>query len=369
MVKKDYYDILGVTKTAEDREIKKAYKRLAMKFHPDRNPGNRNAENKFKEIKQAYEILSDSKKRAAYDQYGHSAFEQENVSNTTDFSDIFGDVFGDIFGNSRTNKNKKRGSDLKYLITLSLEEAIKGITKQIKIPVLKNCNYCKGTGSQKPLQKCYTCNGHGQIQMSQGFFTVQQTCPRCHGEGYFIKNPCVYCKGKGKLEVYKTLSVKIPNGVDTGDRIRLTGEGETGNNGAKSGDLYIEIKIKKHSLFKREGNNLYCNLPVNFVTAALGGSINIPVLDGYVKIKIPPGTQTGKILRIPKKGVKSIRDNDIGDLFCKIVIETPINLNDKQQKILYNLRQSFNEFSDARNNPKLKKFLDNINRFFYVIKN
>ncbi|QJC35633.1 molecular chaperone DnaJ [Enterobacteriaceae endosymbiont of Donacia sparganii] len=369
MAKKDYYDILGVAKNAEDREIKRAYKRLAMKFHPDRNPGNKEAENKFKEIKQAYEILSDVKKRNAYDQYGHSAFEQENISNTTDFSDIFGDVFGDIFGSSRSNQKSKKGADLKYLIEISLEEAIKGITKEIKIPILKTCNYCNGTGAKGSLQKCHTCNGHGQIQMSQGFFTVQQTCPRCHGQGNFIKNPCFYCKGQGKLEVYKTLSVKIPSGIDTGDRIRLNGEGEIGNNGAKSGDLYIEIKIKKHSLFIREGSNLYCELPINFITATLGGNIKIPTLNGYVKLKIPEGTQTGKMFRIRNKGIKSIRKNSIfGDLLCKIIIETPINLNNKQKNILYQLDESFNEFSSYKNFPKIRKFLDNIKNFFYNIK-
>ncbi|QJC36859.1 molecular chaperone DnaJ [Enterobacteriaceae endosymbiont of Donacia vulgaris] len=367
MSKKDYYDILGITKNAEDREIKRAYKRLAIKFHPDRNLGNKNAENKFKEVKQAYEILSDSKKRAAYDQYGHSAFEQENISNTTDFSDIFGDVFGDIFGGSSRTKNKSRkGSDLKYLIEISLEEAIKGITKKINIPILKNCNYCNGTGSQGSLQKCNTCNGYGQIQMSQGFFTVQQTCPRCHGKGNFIKNPCFYCKSQGKLETYKTLSIKIPSGINNGDRIRLNGEGELGEHGAQSGDLYIDIKIKKHSLFIREGNNLYCELPINFITAILGGNIKIPTLNGYVKLKIPEGTQTGKILRIRNKGVKSIRRNsNVGDLLCKIIVETPINLNNEQKNILYQLNKSFN----YKNNPKIEKFLILIKNFFYNITN
>ncbi|QJC32420.1 molecular chaperone DnaJ [Enterobacteriaceae endosymbiont of Donacia dentata] len=370
MAKKDYYDILGVTKNAEDREIKKAYKRLAMKFHPDRNPGNKNAEDKFKEIKQAYEILSNAKKRAAYDAYGHSAFDHENINNTTtDFSDIFGDVFGDIFGGNTKNKqSSKRGSDLKYLIELSLEDAVKGITKEIKIPILKNCNYCNGTGSQGALQKCYTCNGLGQIHMSQGFFTVQQTCPKCHGQGNFIKNPCFYCKGKKKIEVYKTLSVKIPSGINSGDQIRLSGEGEIGYNKFSSGDLYIEIKIKKHHLFTRKENNLYCELPINFITAILGGNIDIPTLNGYVKLKIPQNTQTGKIFRIRNKGIKSIKNNNFGDLFCKIKIEIPINLNNTQKKILYKLEKSFNEFSDYRNYPKLKKFLDSIKNFFHKIK-
>ncbi|QJC33637.1 molecular chaperone DnaJ [Enterobacteriaceae endosymbiont of Donacia provostii] len=370
MAKKDYYDILGVSKNAEDREIKRAYKRLAMKFHPDRNPGNKDAENKFKEIKQAYEILSDSKKRTAYDQYGHAAFNQENINHTTDFSDIFGDVFGDIFGNSKTNQRSNKGADLKYLMEISLEEAITGIIKKISIPVLKNCDYCNGTGAQEGLlQKCYTCNGHGQIQMSQGFFTVQQTCPRCHGQGNFIKKPCFYCKGRGRLESNKILSVKIPSGIDTGNRIRLHGEGEIGKNGI-AGDLYIEIKIKKHHLFIREGNNLYCELPISFVIATLGGTIKIPTLNGYVKLKIPEGTQTGKMFRIRNKGIKSIRRNSIiGDLLCKIIIETPINLNKKQKDILYKLDKSFHEYSNYNNNPKIKKFLENIKNFFYKIKN
>ncbi|QJC28108.1 molecular chaperone DnaJ [Enterobacteriaceae endosymbiont of Plateumaris braccata] len=368
MSEKDYYEILGVAKNAKDREIKQAYKRLAIKFHPDRNQGKKEAENKFKEIKQAYEILSDKQKRSAYDQYGHSAFEQDNINNTTDFGDIFGDVFGDIFGNSRNYKSNK-GNDLKYAINISLEEAVKGTIKEIKIPFLKKCTNCNGTGAQGSLQNCYTCNGHGQIQMRQGFFTVQQTCPNCNGKGTLIKKLCITCKGKGKVEKYKILSIKIPSGINTGDRIRLNGEGDLGNNGAPSGDLYIEIRIKKHPLFVREENNLFCELPINFSIAALGGNLDIPTLNGYVKIKIPPETQTGKIFRLRNKGIKSIRDNLIGDLLCKIIVETPVNLNDKQKIMLHNLGKTFFKSNNYKNIPKYKKFIKNIKLFFDNLKN
>ncbi|QJC31185.1 molecular chaperone DnaJ [Enterobacteriaceae endosymbiont of Macroplea mutica] len=366
MVKKDYYDILNINKNATETEVKKAYKRLAIKFHPDRNPGDKNAEDKFKEIKQAYEILSDAKKRAAYDQYGHAAFEQDgNATTTTDFSDIFGDVFGDIFGNSRTNKTT-RGADLQYIINISLEESIQGVIKEIQVPFLKNCTYCEGTGSRGPLQQCYTCHGQGQIHMSQGFFTVQQTCPKCHGKGSFIKNICFSCTGKGKIEVHKKLSVKIPSGINTGDRIRLHGEGEAANNATfAAGDLYIEIRILKHFLFVREENNLSCILPISFTTAALGGEIDVPTINGIIKIKIPPETQTGKVFRIRNKGIRSIKNGVIGDLLCTIKVETPINLNHVQKNILHNLEQSMlnNTLSNIYY-PKIKKFLQNIKLFF-----
>ncbi|QJC30348.1 molecular chaperone DnaJ [Enterobacteriaceae endosymbiont of Neohaemonia nigricornis] len=362
MAKKDYYDILSINKDATDKEIKRAYKRLAIKFHPDRNPGDKNSENKFKEIKQAYEILSDAKKRSAYDQYGHSAFEQENISHTTaDFSDIFGDVFGDIFGNTRSNR-KTRGADLQYIINISLEESITGVKKQIKIPFLQSCKYCKGTGSQGSLQQCHTCHGHGQIQMSQGFFTVQQTCPRCHGRGSFIKNPCIYCYGKGKIETNKQLSVTIPKGINTGDKIRLNGEGESDNKSI-AGDLYIEIRINKHFLFIREENNLHCELPISFATAALGGEVDIPTINGIIKIKIPPETQTGRTFRIRNKGVPSIKTGLMGDLLCTVKIETPINLNNTQKNILSNLDKNINLISDNRHTPLIRNFLKNITIF------
>ncbi|MBK4764763.1 MAG: molecular chaperone DnaJ [Pantoea sp. Brub] len=364
MAKNDYYQILGIAKSANEREIKKAYKRLAMKFHPDRNPGDKLAESKFKEVKEAYEVLIDTNKRASYDQYGHAAFENSTNSNSADFSDIFGDVFGDIFGNNR--QRTSRGADLRYNIELTLEEVVKGITKEIYIPTLVECKICKGQGikqGKKP-QTCSTCRGVGQIQMRQGFFTVQQTCPNCHGRGSFIKDPCNICHGHGRIEKSKTLSVKIPSGVDNGDRIRLTGEGEAGRNGAPAGDLYVQVSIKKHAIFEREDNNLYCEVPISFVMAALGGEIEVPTLNGRVKLKIPAETQTGKLFRIRSRGVKSIRSGIFGDLLCKVVVETPIKLNDKQKRLLRELEYSFGGPTGDYNSPRSKSFFDGVKKFF-----
>ncbi|PPI88628.1 molecular chaperone DnaJ [Candidatus Pantoea edessiphila] len=368
MAKKDFYETLGIDKSADEREIKKAYKRLAMKFHPDRNPGDKKAEAKFKDIKEAYEILTDSNKRAAYDQYGHSAFERVNMGggNTTDFSDIFGDVFGDIFGNSRRQQRSSRGSDLRYNLELTLEEVVLGVTKEIYIPTLVACKLCRGSGTKigtKP-QTCNTCHGSGQIQMRQGFFTVQQSCPTCHGSGSIIKNPCNICHGHGRIEKSKTLSVKIPGGVDTGDRIRLSGEGEAGKNGAQAGDLYVQISVKKHSIFEREDNNLYCEVPINFAMAALGGEIEVPTLNGRVKLKIPYETQTGKLFRVRGRGVKSVRNGVVGDLLCRIVVETPVNLNEIQKQLLSQLEKSFGGPTGERNSPRSKRFFDGVKKFF-----
>ncbi|MCR3755227.1 MAG: chaperone protein DnaJ [Candidatus Westeberhardia cardiocondylae] len=373
MSKLDYYEILGISKNAGDREIKKAYKRLAIKFHPDRNPGNKYAEAKFKEIKEAYEVLSNTKKRNMYDQYGHSAFEQGinnggGFSSTTvegDFGEIFGDVFGDIFGNNR-RKRTKRGSDLQYNIELSLEEAVKGTTKKINIPTLETCNICNGSGSKPGTTyvSCKTCHGHGQIQMQQGFFTIQQTCPNCHGDGKIIQYPCNTCNGHGRVETLKTLSIKIPEGVDDGDRIRLSGKGEAGKNGVQNGDLYIQIKIKKHNIFARENNDLYCEVPINFAMAALGGEIEVPTLNGKVGLKIPSETQSGKLLRIRGKGVKSIRNGKQGDLLCRIIVETPVNLNEKQRQLLKKLELSFGGPKGNQNSPRSKSFFDGVKKFF-----
>lgn len=368
MAKKDYYEVLGVNKTSEDREIKKAYKRLAIKYHPDRNQY-KNTENEFKEIKEAYEILTDPKKRAIYDQYGHSGFEQNHTTsnnNSSDFSDIFGEVFGDIFGNRNNSRGKSKGSDLCYNIKLTLEEAVFGITKEIAIPTLESCYSCKGSGAKigtKP-KKCYSCNGSGQLHMQQGFFTVQQTCPSCHGNGSIIHDPCYFCKGQGRTNKTKKLSVKIPVGVDNGDRVRLNGEGEAGERGSPSGDLYVQINIKKHPIFDREENNLYCEVPINFSMAALGGEISVPTLNGKVKLKIPSETQTGRIFRLRGKGVKSVRSTFSGDLFCRIVVETPVNLNEKQKNIIKDLGESFSGPLGEKNSPRSKNFFDGVKKFF-----
>lgn len=368
MVKRDYYEILDVARTANERDIKKAYKRLAMKYHPDRNQ-EPDAESKFKEVKEAYEVLTDAKKRAAYNQYGHAAFEQGDAGgfgSGADFSDIFGDVFGDIFGGGRRQKRASRGSDLRYNMELTLEEAVRGVTKEIRIPALDECDLCHGTGTKpgsSPVT-CITCHGAGQVQMRQGFFTVQQTCPHCHGRGKIVKDPCSKCHGDSRVEKSKLLSVKIPAGVDTGDRIRLAGEGAMGDSGTIAGDLYVQVQVKTHPIFERDSNNLYCEVPINFAMAALGGEIEVPTLDGRVKLKIPAETQTGKLFRMKGKGVKSIRGTNYGDLLCRVVVETPVNLNERQKELLRELEGSFSGIAGEKNSPRSKNFFDGVKKFF-----
>lgn len=373
MAKRDFYEVLGLEKNASDKDIKKAYKRLAMKYHPDRNQEKKDeAEVKFKEIKEAYEILSDDQKRAAYDQYGHAAFEQGGMgggggsAGGADFSDIFGDVFGDIFGGGRRQQRPSRGSDLQYNMELTLEEAVRGVTKEIRIPTLESCDVCHGSGA-KPgtsADTCSTCHGMGQVHMRQGFFSVQQPCPTCHGRGKVIKEPCNKCHGHGRIERYKTLSVKIPAGVDTGDRVRLSGEGEAGENGAPAGDLFVQVHVLPHNIFERDGSNLHCEVPINFTIAALGGEIEVPTLDGRVKLKIPAETQTGKIFRMKGKGVKSVRGGLQGDLMCHTVVETPVKLNEKQKELLKEFGDSLGGASGEKNSPRSKSFLDGVKKFF-----
>lgn len=374
MAKRDFYEVLGLSKTADEKEIKRAYKRLAMKYHPDRNQGDKDSEAKFKEIKEAYEILSDAQKRAAYDQYGHAAFEQGGFGGQggggfgggADFGDIFGDVFGDIFGGGRRQQRAARGSDLQYNMDLTLEEAVRGVAKEIRIPTLEICDKCHGSGAKEgtSAETCSTCHGAGQVHLRQGFFTVQQACPTCHGRGKVIKEPCSKCHGDGRVERSKTLSVKIPAGVDTGDRIRLSGEGEAGENGAPAGDLYVQVHVRQHHIFERDGNNLYCEVPINFAIAALGGEIEVPTLDGRVKLKIPAETQTGKMFRMKGKGVKSVRSSSIGDLMCRVVVETPVKLNEKQKELMQQLGESFGGKSGEKNTPRSKSFLDGVKKFF-----
>lgn len=343
MEKSDYYSILGVSKNAEEHEIKKAYKRLAMKFHPDRNPGNAQAEEKFKDIKEAYEVLIDAKKRAAYDQCGNAAFEQEGgMGGGSDFSDIFGDVFGEILG-GRSRKRANKNSDIRYDMELTLEEAVSGVNREIRIPTLVACNVCHGSGAKPGTSPvtCPTCHGQGQMQMRQGFFTVQQICPTCNGKGRILKEHCTKCHGNGRIKKSKTLFVKIPYGVDTGDRIRLSGEGEAGEHGTPAGDLYVQIQVRKHPIFSREENNLYCEVPINFTLAALGGEMEVPTINGRVKLKVPAETQTGRLFRIHGKGVKSVRGSIQGDLLCRVVVETPVKLNERQKQLLQELEESF----------------------------
>ena len=374
MSKRDYYEILGLSKNASEAEIKKAFKRLAMKFHPDRNPDDTNAEEKFKEAKEAYDVLSDAQKRATYDQFGHAGVEGSFGSRSAggaSFSDIFGDVFGDIFGGGHGGgrAGPRRGSDLRYNLELSLEEAVKGTTVKIRIPTAVQCKTCGGSGAKKGTSKttCTTCNGVGQIRMQQGFFSLQQTCPTCRGEGVIIKDPCSSCHGAGKVQEQKTLSVKVPAGVDNGDRIRLSGEGEVGEKGAPPGDLYVQILVKEHPIFTREENDLYCEVPISFVTATLGGELEVPTLSGRVKLKVPAETQSGKLFRLRGQGVKSVRGGPLGDLLCRVAIETPVNLNSKQKELLRDFERTMTD-SGVKHSPKESSWLDGVKSFFEDLK-
>jgi len=374
MAKRDYYDILGVSRNATESELKSAYRRLAMKYHPDRNPGNKEAEEHFKEAKEAYENLTDPRKRAAYDQFGHAGVDASAAGGAGyggmgGFSDIFDTVFGDIFGGGvRGGARVYRGADLGYDLDLSLEEAVLGTTVQIRIPTLVACQICKGTGSKGgAMVTCTTCGGHGQVRMQQGFFSVQQTCPRCRGTGKMVRDPCGACNGQGRIRESKTLSVKVPGGVDTGDRIRLAGEGEAGEMGGPPGDLYVNVHVKKHPIFTREESDLYCEVPIGFITAALGGELDVPTLDGRVLLKIPPETQTGKVFRLKGKGVKSVRGHQMGDLLCRVIVETPVNLNKEQKELLRQFEKSM-ETSGNRHSPKESSWLDGVKKFFEEMK-
>lgn len=377
MAKRDYYEVLGVERSASEAELKKAYRRLAMKFHPDRNPDDKDAEDKFKEANEAYEVLTDANKRAAYDQYGHAGVDPNMGGGGGfgggNFSDIFGDVFGDIFGGGggggRGRSSVQRGSDLRYGMELDLEDAVRGTTETIRIPTLVACKPCDGSGAKKGTSPvtCTTCGGHGQVRMQQGFFSVQQTCPRCHGTGQMISDPCRECQGQGRVEEHKTLSVKIPPGVDTGDRIRLTGEGEAGVNGGPPGDLYVVVQVREHKIFQRDGKNLYCEVPISFVDAALGGELEVPTLDGRVKLKIPEGTQTGKLFRMRGKGVVPVRGGAAGDLLCRVAVETPVNLTKRQRELFAELRDTL-QAEGSNQSPRAKSWFEGVKKFFEDMK-
>lgn len=376
MSKQDYYEILDVARDASDRDIKKAYRRLAMKYHPDRNPGDKEAEEKFKELSEAYEVLSDAQKRAAYDQFGHAGVDGQaggfgggGAGFEGNFSDIFGDVFGDIFGGGggggRRRSSVQRGADLRYNLDLTLEEAVRGCEKTLKVPTLVVCDQCDGSGA-KPgtsARTCSTCGGVGQVRMQQGFFSVQQTCPTCHGEGKVISDPCTKCHGHGRVEETKTLQVKIPAGVDTGDRIRLSGEGEAGTHGGPAGDLYVQVNVLEHPIFERDGKHLYCEVPISFVDAALGGELDVPTLDGRVKLKIPAETQTGKLFRLRGKGIAPVRGGPTGDLMVKVTVETPVNLNSRQKELLREFQEA-TEGGNRKHSPKKHGFFDSVKKFF-----
>ncbi len=376
MAKRDFYEILGVPKNASDEEIKKAYRKLAMKHHPDRNQGetSKAAEVKFKEAKEAYEMLSDPQKRAAYDQHGHAGVDPNmrggpGAEGFGGFAEAFGDIFGDVFGGGRRGhgggRQVYRGSDLSYAMEVTLEEAANGKDAQIRIPSWDDCDTCHGTGAKpgtKPIT-CTTCHGAGAVQMRQGFFSVQQTCPQCQGKGKIIPEPCTSCHGQGKIKKQKTLEVKIPAGIDDGMRIRSTGNGEPGTNGGPPGDLYIEIRLKKHDIFERDGDDLHCQVPLSFTTAALGGEIEVPTLAGKAAIDIPEGTQAGKQFRLRGKGIKGVRSSYPGDLYCHVSIETPVKLTEHQRKLLKDLEESLKK-GGAKHSPTGSSWTDRLKSFF-----
>jgi molecular chaperone DnaJ len=376
MAKRDYYEVLGVAKNASDDEIKKSYRKLAMKYHPDRNPDNKNAEEHFKEAKEAYEMLSDSQKRAAYDQYGHAGVDPNmagaGAQGFGGFADAFGDIFGDIFGQTagggargRAGPQVYRGADLRYSMEITLEQAAHGYDTQIRVPSWANCDVCKGSGAKpgtKP-ETCPTCHGQGTVRMSQGFFSIQQTCPKCHGSGSYIPEPCAHCHGAGKVKETKTLEVKIPAGIDDGMRIRSAGNGEPGINGGPSGDLYVEIHIKQHAVFERDGDDLHCQMPIQFTTAALGGEIEVPTLAGRASFTVPEGTQSGKTFRLRGKGIKGLRSSIAGDLYVHVQVETPVKLTDPQRDLLKQFEKSLTE-GGSRHSPQSKSWFDRVKSFF-----
>ena len=378
MAKRDFYEVLGVAKNASDDEIKKAYRKLAMKYHPDRNQGDaaKAAEEKFKEAKEAYEMLSDAQKRAAYDQYGHAGVDPNmrggpgGAEGFGGFGETFGDIFGDIFGGragggARGGRQVYRGNDLSYAMEITLEEAAAGKEAQIRIPSWDECETCHGTGA-KPgtsAKTCSTCHGSGSVQMRQGFFSVQQTCPHCHGTGKIIPEPCMTCNGQGKVKKNKTLEVKIPAGIDDGMRIRSAGNGEPGHNGGPAGDLFIEIRLRKHDIFERDGDDLHCQVPVNMCTATLGGEIDVPTLGGKASIDIPEGTQHGKTFRLRGKGIKGVRASYPGDLYCHVTVETPVKLTEHQRKLMKELDESFKK-GGSKHSPNEGSWSEKIKSFF-----
>jgi molecular chaperone DnaJ len=375
MAKRDFYEILGVAKTASEDEIKKSYRKLAMKYHPDRNPDNKEAEEKFKEVKEAYEMLTNPEKREAYDRYGHAGVDPNSGmgggfgGGAGGFGDAFGDIFGDIFGGGRGGRSSGpqvyRGADLRYNLEITLEQAASGFDTTIRVPSWDKCDTCHGSGAKPGTQPvtCSTCAGHGQVRMQQGFFSIQQTCPKCHGSGKIIPEPCAACSGAGRIKRNKTLEVKIPAGIDNGMRIRSSGNGEPGTNGGPPGDLYVEIHIKPHEVFQREGDDLHCEMPISFTKSALGGEIEVPTLGGKVSFTIPEGTQTGKTFRLKGKGVKGVRSGYAGDLFCHVVVETPVKLTDKQKDLLREFERLTKE-GGAKHSPQSKGWMDKVKDFF-----
>jgi len=374
MAKRDFYEILGVAKNASEEEIKKSYRKLAMKYHPDRNPDSKESEEKFKEVKEAYEMLTNPEKREAYDRHGHAGVDPNmggfGGGGAGGFADSFGDIFGDIFGGGAGRGRSAgpqvyRGADLRYNLEITLEQAAHGFDTTIRVPSWDKCDTCHGSGAKPGTAPttCTTCAGHGQVRMQQGFFSIQQACPKCHGSGKVITDPCAPCGGAGRIKRNKTLEVKIPVGIDNGMRIRSSGNGEPGTNGGPPGDLYVEIHIKPHAVFQREGDDLHCEMPISFVKATLGGEIEVPTLSGKVAFTIPEGTQSGKTFRLKAKGIKGVRSGYAGDLFCHVAVETPVKLTDKQKDLLKEFERLTVE-GGAKHNPQSKGWMDKVKDFF-----
>ena len=366
MSKRDYYEVLGVSRSASSDELKKAYRRSAMKYHPDRNPGDTAAEAAFKECKDAYEVLSDPAKRQVYDAHGHAAFAggMGGGGPAPDMNDIFGDIFGNIFGGG-SSRAAQRGADIGYVLELDLEEAVAGIERQIQIPTMVQCKPCNGSGSSDGRSEtCQMCHGAGQVRIQRGIFTMQQTCPHCGGQGTHIQNPCKICHGSGRVQENKVLSVKVPPGVDTGDRIRLSGEGEAGPPGGSTGDLYIEVRVRENAIFRRDGDDLYCDVPIRITQAALGDTVRVATLGGEAEIRIPAETQTGKMFRLRGKGVRSVRSRSQGDLYCRIAVETPVNLTAEQRRLLESFEATFVGADAHKHSPKSATFLDGVKSFW-----
>ncbi|MDF1647106.1 MAG: molecular chaperone DnaJ [Legionellaceae bacterium] len=381
MQQQDYYELLGVARDASDAEIKKAYRKLAMKHHPDRNPDDKASEEKFKEIQKAYAVLSDKEKRAAYDQFGHAGVEGmgggagPGAGGFGGFGDVFEDIFENIFTGGHgprsggATSRAERGADLQVSVQLTLEEAAHGKEVEVTVPRHVMCKGCDGSGGKKGTKptSCETCNGVGQVRIQQGFFSIQQTCPHCHGEGQVVSDPCTDCHGHGRVRDSKTLTVKIPPGIDEGDRVRLSNEGEAGLHGGPTGDLYVQVSVKKHAIFERDGKDLHCEVPIAFTTAALGGSIDVPTLNGRVALKIPAETQTGKSFRLRGKGVKSVRSHGSGDLLCRVVLETPVKLSREQKELLNQFQATLDKNPEAHS-PKSDSWFGRVKQFFEDMK-
>lgn len=369
MSKRDYYEVLGASRTASRAEIKKAYRKVAMKYHPDRNQDDADAEAKFKEVQEAYSILKDEQKRAAYDQFGHAGVDPSagmgGGQGAGGFGDVFGDMFGDIFGGGQGGRRQARGADLRIRVELTLEEAVEGVEKTIRVPRMRACGTCDGSGAKPGTQpsSCGTCGGQGQVRMQQGFFSVQQTCPQCRGTGKQISDPCTDCSGQGQKREEKALKVKIPAGVDEGDQVRLGGEGEGGGSGVIPGDLYVQAHLRKHEIFERDGDDLNCEVPVSYVTMSLGGELEVPTLTGRASIKIPAGTQSNRVFRLRSKGVKNVRSSHVGDLYIKVLTETPVSLTGEQKKLLEKFRVVL-EAGGEKHSPQSSSWKDKIKSFF-----